>query len=64
MPPVNEPPVARFTSSCDKLICTFDGSTSSDLEDSIESYLWDFGDGATRGTGPNREHTVRDPGLS
>ena len=31
-----------------ELVCSFDASTSSDLEDSIESYAWDFGDGDDR----------------
>ena len=44
-PAVNTPPVARFTSGCAGLVCSFDASTSSDLEDSIQSYEWDFGDG-------------------
>lgn len=30
---------------CDRLECAFDGSASSDPDDSIVSYVWDFGDG-------------------
>ena len=59
---VNQPPVARFTSSCDELVCSFDGSTSSDLEDSIASYSWEFGDGGT-GTGADPQHTYATPGA-
>ena len=40
----NTPPIAQFTSACDGLVCTFDGSGSSD-DGSIVSYAWDFGDG-------------------
>ncbi|MET0999774.1 MAG: phytase [Marmoricola sp.] len=60
-PPGNEPPVARFTWDCDDLECSFDGSTSSDEEDSIESYAWSFGDGETE-TGASPEHTFDEPG--
>ena len=37
------------------LTCTFDGTTSSDAEDSIAAYAWDFGDGEQRG--PGRQST-------
>jgi PKD repeat protein len=50
----NEPPTARFTSSCDELVCDFDAATSTD-DGSIESYAWDFGDGAT-GSGSSAHH--------
>ena len=59
---VNQPPVARFTSSCAQLVCSFDASTSSDLEDSIESYKWDFGDGET-GEGVDPQHTYSTAGT-
>jgi PKD repeat protein len=45
VPAANQEPVAAFTSSCTGLDCTFDGSGSSDLEGTIVSYNWDFGDG-------------------
>jgi PKD repeat protein len=48
-PSGNQPPVAAFTSSCDQLGCSFDGSGSADPDGSISSYAWDFGDGATAG---------------
>ena len=43
--PVNFPPAASFTFSCNLLACSFDGSTSSDADGTIVSYSWDFGDG-------------------
>ena len=61
LPVVNQPPVARFTSSCDELVCSFDATTSSDFEDSIASYAWDFGDGTT-GEGAEPQHTYATPG--
>ena len=62
-PPTNEPPVARFTSSCDALTCTFDGSTSSDAEDSIASYEWDFDDDSTFGTEVTEMHPYSEAGT-
>jgi hypothetical protein len=41
------PPTAQFTSSVDELSATFDGSGSVDLDGTIESYEWAFGDGAS-----------------
>jgi len=38
---VDAPPVARFTSSCNNLTCTFDASTSTD-DKSITSYAWNL----------------------
>ena len=46
-PPANQPPTARFTSSCTALACSFDGSGSSDPEDGVvATYSWAFGDPA------------------
>lgn len=41
----NELPVASFTYDCIDLTCTFDATTSSDADGSIQSFEWDFGDG-------------------
>ncbi|HYU90630.1 MAG TPA: PKD domain-containing protein, partial [Gemmatimonadales bacterium] len=54
-PPLNQPPVAAFTSSCTQLTCNFT-STSSDPDGTIASYAWTFGDGATATT-QNPSHT-------
>lgn len=43
--PGNQSPSASFTSDCTDLVCSFDGSASSDSDGSIASYAWDFGDG-------------------
>ena len=45
-PPPNVPPVAKFTSSCTDLACSFtDGST--DWDGSVTRWQWTFGDGGT-----------------
>jgi PKD repeat protein len=41
---------------------TFDGSASSDADGSIDSYTWDFGDGAN-GSGANPTHTYDSAGT-
>jgi alpha-tubulin suppressor-like RCC1 family protein len=46
-PPPNQPPTARATFSCALLDCTFDGSTSGDVDGQVLGYAWDFGDGGT-----------------
>ncbi|MFC4783449.1 phytase [Nocardioides sp. MAHUQ-72] len=57
----NQPPVARFTSTCGGLGCSFDASTSSDAEGAVASYDWDFGDGTT-GVGAAPDHDYPAPG--
>jgi PKD repeat protein len=54
--PVNDPPSASFDYSCMGLSCDFDASGSSDPEEAIASYDWDFGDGHT-GSGLAPSHT-------
>ena len=61
-PPVNQPPIAWFASSCGGLACTFDGSPSSDSEGTVASYAWTFGDGGT-GTGASPSHTYTGAGT-
>lgn len=52
----NLPPVARITSNCNGLSCTFDGSNSTDSDGSIVSYQWNFGDNSNS-SGASAQHT-------
>jgi PKD repeat protein len=54
--PVNNPPTAAFSSSCSGLVCTFNGTGSTDSDGTITSYAWTFGDGGTA-TGATPSHT-------
>lgn len=58
----NVPPQASFTYTKSGLNGTFDGSTSVDVDGSIASYNWDFGDGGSA-TGVNATHTFPDTGT-
>lgn len=60
--PTNSPPTASFTSSCSYLECTFDGSSSTDLEGPVTSFAWDFGDGESE-TGSASTHGYATPGT-
>jgi PKD repeat protein len=61
---VNRPPTA--VAGPDQLVTSsvveFDGTGSSDLDGTIDSYLWDFGDGNT-GTGASPRHVYQSPGT-
>ncbi|WP_284549728.1 PKD domain-containing protein [Aestuariimicrobium sp. T2.26MG-19.2B] len=52
----NQLPVANFTVVADFLNLSFDGSSSTDSDGTIQSYSWAFGDG-TVGTGATAQHT-------
>ena len=57
--PVNDPPNATFIYNCTALSCDFDASGSSDPEEAIASYDWDFGDGNTgSGMAPSHGYAV------
>lgn len=61
-PPANQRPTARFTFACEQLVCSFDGSTSSDPEGDIVSWDWEFDD-QTSGAGATPEHAYDEPGT-
>lgn len=53
----NDPPLARATHTCGALYnCVFNGTGSSDVDGSVSSYSWNFGDG-TSGSGATASHT-------
>ncbi|HEY1741093.1 MAG TPA: PKD domain-containing protein, partial [Acidimicrobiia bacterium] len=52
---VDLPPTAAFTGNCTGTSCNFDASTSTDPDNSIASYSWDFGDTLT-GSGETTAH--------
>lgn len=54
-------PSAAFTPSITHSQLTVDGTASSDPDGSVESYAWDFGDGAT-GSGATATHNYSAPG--
>lgn len=60
-PPHNDSPVARIEVECLELVCTFDGSGSSDPDGSIASYAWEV-DGEPAGTEPSFVQTLEEPG--
>ena len=49
------PPVSVFTHSCTGLNCSFDGTSSSDVDGFVAAWDWDFGDGSF-GTGDTTPH--------
>ncbi|MEU4445178.1 PKD domain-containing protein [Actinosynnema sp. NPDC050801] len=51
-----QPPTASFTVFCQRTVCSFDGTASSDPDGDIASYTWNFGDGQT-GSGVKVSHT-------
>lgn len=62
----NAPPVATFTGSSNNVFTggtvTFDATSSSDIDGTIVSYLWDFGDGST-GSGATASHSYANGGT-
>lgn len=60
-PPANQAPTANFTVSCTGLTCSFT-DTSTDLDGSIASRSWMFGDGGASTTA-NPSHTYASAGT-
>lgn len=64
-PRVNEAPTASFTATPVKggapLGVVFNAAGSSDPDGSIETYIWNFGDGQS-GSGVSADHTFTEPG--
>jgi PKD repeat protein len=57
-------PIADFTESCIELLCTFDASASDDEDGTIDSYSWEYGDGAiAEDAGFNPSHTYAAAGT-
>ncbi|NTW38914.1 MAG: PKD domain-containing protein, partial [Cellulomonadaceae bacterium] len=61
-PPPNQLPTASFVSSASFLVASVDGTASGDLDGTIASYAWAFGDGQT-GTGATATHTYAAAGT-
>ncbi len=55
------PPMARFTSRCSALTCSFDASGSAADGGTLAAYEWNFGDESTA-TGVTASHTFVAPG--
>ncbi|MFW3170538.1 PKD domain-containing protein [Geodermatophilus sp. CPCC 206100] len=58
----NRAPAAVFGSSVTDLTASFDGRASSDVDGTIRSHSWSFGDGTT-GTGATVQHAYSRPGT-
>ncbi|MDO9379185.1 MAG: PKD domain-containing protein [Nocardioidaceae bacterium] len=61
-PPPNQGPVAAFTASERDLSASFDASSSSDADGTVDGWSWSFGDGTT-GSGRAVDHVYRAAGT-
>jgi PKD repeat protein len=59
----NAPPVASFTTSINNLIVTVDASASTDLDGTIASYSWNWGDGTPANTTVTASHKYATQGT-
>jgi PKD repeat protein len=59
----NQPPTASFTSTPTFLDVAFNGSGSDDVDGSIVSYSWNFGDNTPAGSGVSPSHTYATSGT-
>jgi PKD repeat protein len=53
----NASPTAAYTFSCRYLVCSFDATGSSDSDGTVDSYVWDFGDGGSDTGAVPADHT-------
>jgi PKD repeat protein len=58
----DQPPHASFTLTCTSRTCSYDASGSSDPDDRIASFAWNFGDGSIPLSGPTVSHTYANAG--
>jgi PKD repeat protein len=63
--PANAAPDAALETNCTGLICSLSGAGSTDSDGAIQSYAWNFGDGATASLGsvPTTSHTYAAAGT-
>jgi len=55
--PENRAPTAAATVTCTNLVCSFNGTASTDPDGDTLSYEWDFDDGTANGSGATTTHT-------
>ena len=61
--PANQPPVAVVTVNCLNLLCTADGTGSTDPDGTIASYSWNWGDGTAANSGSTATHSYAAAGT-
>jgi PKD repeat protein len=59
----NVAPTAAFSSLCSYLVCSFDGSGSTDSDGTVVSYSWNFGDGTPLASGATPAHAYAAAGT-
>jgi PKD repeat protein len=62
-PSINVPPLASFTLADKALDIDVDASASDDVDGTIVSYEWNFGDGSPAGSGVTASHTYATAGT-
>lgn len=59
----NASPQAAFTSTANGLAVSFDATTSSDSDGTVNGYDWDWGDATSHGSGVSPNHTYTSAGT-
>lgn len=60
--PVNTPPTAGFTYSCNAAVCSFTSTSTDVAPGTITTYAWTFGDGGTAdGSNPTHSYAITAP---